>query len=79
MGVDFGKIKSLREQKGLTLQAAADAAGLSNRQLWHQIESGGRTNLTIETLDKLALALDVDPCELLVRARRPGRPAKGSK
>jgi transcriptional regulator with XRE-family HTH domain len=65
MGVDTGKIKRLREQKGLTQAEAAEAAGLANRQHWNQIETGLRDNLTITTLEKIASALGVKAKDLL--------------
>ena len=50
-------LKAWREHKGLTLQALADAAGLS-KAFVSQIESGKRTG-TAATLKKLAAALGV--------------------
>ncbi|HEX8339528.1 MAG TPA: helix-turn-helix transcriptional regulator [Tepidisphaeraceae bacterium] len=63
--LDTAKLKQLREKKGLTQQAAADAAGLANRQAWHQIEAGLRANVTVETLNRLAAAVGVKAKDLL--------------
>lgn len=49
----------------MTLEQAAQAAGLSNRQHWHQIENGSKPNLTVATLEKIAAALGVKAKDLL--------------
>ena len=51
------RLRAWREHKGLTLQAVADAAGLSKPYV-SQIEQGKRTG-TAATLSRLAVALDV--------------------
>ena len=51
------RLRAWREHKGLTLQALADAAGLSKPYV-SQIEGGKRTG-TVATLKKLAKALGV--------------------
>jgi len=56
-------LKAWREHKGLTLQALADAAGVSKPYL-SQIESAKRSG-TAATLRKLARALGVPPDALL--------------
>jgi DNA-binding XRE family transcriptional regulator len=58
-------VKAWREHKGLTLQALADAAGVSKAYV-SQIEGGKRTG-TAATLKKLAAALGV-PVSLLLPA-----------
>lgn len=65
MGVDTEAIRTLREKRGMTLEQAAQAAGLSNRQHWHQIENGSKPNLTVATLEKIAAALGVKAKDLL--------------
>lgn len=65
MGIDNEKIKAIREKRGMTLDQAAKAAGLKNRQQWHQVESGARDNATIATLEKMAKALGVKAKDLL--------------
>jgi transcriptional regulator with XRE-family HTH domain len=65
MGIDYAKIKSLREKRGLSLMDAARAAGLKSRQEWHQIETGERDNATVATLEKVARALGVKAKDLL--------------
>ena len=61
-------VKAWREHKRLTLQALADAAGVSKPYV-SQIEGGKRTG-TAATLRKLASALAVPPGALL--SWRPG-------
>lgn len=56
-------LRAWREHKGLSLQALADASGLSKPYL-SQIEGGKRTGSAI-TLKKLALALGVPMGALL--------------
>jgi len=65
MSIDIEKIKRLREKLGLTLDEAAKRAGLTNRQFWHGIENGTRHNLTVETLEKVAAALNTKAKNLL--------------
>ncbi len=65
MGVDASKIKAIREKLGMTQQEAAQKAGLKNRQYWNNVERGERSNLTIETLEKIAAALGVKAKDLL--------------
>jgi transcriptional regulator with XRE-family HTH domain len=57
MPLDFEKIRALRMEAGLSMQAAADLAGFKSRQQWHQIESGERTNIELNTLESIAKAL----------------------
>lgn len=71
-------VRVLREARGLTQEAAAEAAGLSY-VYWKQLEHARATNPSIETIVAVASALDVDPGELLrlrdaLPARPPGRP-----
>jgi transcriptional regulator with XRE-family HTH domain len=65
VSLDVEKVKALRMKCGLSLDAAARAAGFTNRQRWFEIESGAKTNITLETLDKLARALGVKAKDLL--------------
>lgn len=56
-------IRTLRKQKGWTQEVFAEAANINDKEVSH-IESGNR-NITIETLIKIALALNVDSTDLL--------------
>jgi DNA-binding Xre family transcriptional regulator len=44
---------------------ASKAAGFTNAQQWHLIESGRRSNITMDTLGKIAKALGVKSKDLL--------------
>jgi len=66
-------VKAWREHKGLTLQALADAAGVSKPYV-SQIEGGKRAG-TAATLRKLATALGVPPGALLIERPVISRPA----
>ena len=63
--INAGHIRQLRELRELTMQQAADRAGLS-RQGWHLVETGRRTDPSVTTLQRIARALDVEPAELLL-------------
>ncbi|QQS68363.1 helix-turn-helix transcriptional regulator [Candidatus Saccharibacteria bacterium] len=58
------KIKKLREKKGLSQEKLARLADVSTNTIVN-IESGKQTNPTIETVSKIAKALDVKIEELL--------------
>lgn len=58
------KIKKLREKKGLSQEKLARLADVSNNTIVN-IESGKQTNPTIETVSKIAKALDVSIEELI--------------
>ncbi|MCC7351824.1 MAG: helix-turn-helix transcriptional regulator [Phycisphaerales bacterium] len=63
--LDLKKLKALRLQHGLSMDDAARAAGLASRGSWYEIESGRKANITLETLYKIAHALQVNPRDLL--------------
>jgi len=58
------RIKELREQRGLTLQQVADAAGTSLQQI-QRLENGHR-RLTDDWMRRIAPALGVHPAALLL-------------
>ncbi|NPV80695.1 MAG: helix-turn-helix transcriptional regulator [Firmicutes bacterium] len=59
----MNKIKALREQRRLSQQELAKAAGVAQASI-HYIETGQKSP-TVRTLDKLAAALGVPVSELL--------------
>jgi SOS-response transcriptional repressor LexA len=59
-------IKSLRENRGWSIYRLAELAGVDKGQL-AKLERGSKANLTLETLNKLALALGVAADQLLSR------------
>lgn len=69
-------VRQLRERRGQSQQDVADEVGVSPRY-YRDIEAGV-VNLTLETLARLARAVDVEAMELLrparLKKRGPGRP-----
>jgi transcriptional regulator with XRE-family HTH domain len=61
-------VRSLRQARGLTLEALADAAGMNVTYL-SDIERG-RSNPTIGKLGDLAFVLDISVSELIARAEQ---------
>ena len=65
-------------ERGLTQQVCADRLGVTLR--YFQSIEGGRENLTVETLEKVARALRAGVIDLFVapasRSVRRGRPPK---
>ena len=60
----FGhRLREVRDSKGLSQEALADAAGLHRTHV-SLIERGHRS-VRLETLERLAIALNVQPSELL--------------
>lgn len=57
------RIKDLRKEKGWSQQRLAEACGTSNQMIGY-LERGDR-GLTVEWMQKIASALEVDPAELL--------------
>lgn len=75
--LDFEKVKRLRIEKGLTQEQAARAAGMINRQQWNRLEAGRAGSVKLDSLARIAAALDVDPRELLTPPaprRQKGKP-----
>jgi transcriptional regulator with XRE-family HTH domain len=62
--LDRHKIRRLRESRKLS---QLDAAILANTtpQFWSNVETGNRTKINIETLDRMAKALRVKAKDLL--------------
>jgi len=65
MGLDTEKLRRLREEKAWSLEEAADRAGLTSKGHWSDIENGRKSNVKLDTLDKIANALGVRAGELL--------------
>ncbi|MDC0745449.1 helix-turn-helix domain-containing protein [Polyangium mundeleinium] len=58
------RIRELQTERGMTLQELAEAGALSANYL-ASVEDGFAT-LTVETLDRIARALDVPPMRIIV-------------
>jgi transcriptional regulator with XRE-family HTH domain len=72
---DSQAMRRLREAKGVNQTVAAKAARM-NASRWNDIECGGRTNITIETLGKIAAALGCEPSDLIASDDKPKRKGK---
>ena len=73
----FGdRIRELREEQGMSQEVLADAAGLHRTHI-SLIERGQRS-ARLETVEQLAVALGIQPAELMptvrLRLRRKMRP-----
>lgn len=62
--VESNKIKSLREKLGLSQEKLARLADVSNNTIIN-IEAGKQQNPTVETIKKIAKALNVSVEELI--------------
>ena len=78
LGYVAANVRRLREKRGLSQAQFAEVAGLDFR--FTQRVERGRLNFSIETLVRLAAALDTTPGALLRPAKlspaKPGRPRK---
>jgi transcriptional regulator with XRE-family HTH domain len=63
--LDTAKMRALRLKLGLSMDEAAKRAGFALRQRWFEIESGRTTNIKIDTLNAVAIALEVKAKDLL--------------
>lgn len=58
------RMKLLREMRGMSLQAVADAAGLTKSHIW-ELEQGKSVNPTVNAIWGLSSAFCVSPAMLL--------------
>lgn len=65
MTLNLEKIRRLREQRQMTMEEAAVAAGMRNRHRWYEVESGDRKDPRIFTVARVAKALGVRVDDLL--------------
>lgn len=63
--LDTAKMEQRRRALDLSQREAAVRAGLAGRQAWNNIASGRKANVTLETLSRIAHALECDPRELI--------------
>lgn len=73
--LDVVKMKEIRIAAGITQVIAAKRAKLLITR-WNDVESGRRSNVTLETLGVIAKALDCDPRDLIIEKPRRPRPPK---
>ncbi len=65
IGLDAKKLRDMRTAAKLTQAEAAERAGLTGKQVWSDLEQGRRSNITLETLERIAAALGVKAKDLL--------------
>src|SRR5438094_505298 len=64
--LDVAKMRKIRLARGLSQEEAAKRAGIrGGKARWANIETGRRANITMDTLARIAAALECDPTELL--------------
>lgn len=57
------RLEKIRKEKGMTMQKLADLSGLSLGYICH-LEKGSRNNPSIETMEKIAKALNKSVAEV---------------
>lgn len=60
----LARVKELREARGLSQEAFAEKTGLGYKYYQH-VEAGRRRDIRLSTLEKLAKACGLKPCELI--------------
>jgi DNA-binding Xre family transcriptional regulator len=63
------RLYELREKRGWTQQALSDAANVKQSTI-SELETGKRKRIDFAVLERLAMALDVEPGELLEREKK---------
>ena len=64
----FGSnVRQMRREKNWTQETLAETAGINDKEVSH-IEQGNR-NITLETLVKISMALDIDPHLMLTKMK----------
>lgn len=69
------RLQELRAARNLTQSALAEAAGV-RRATIVEIEGGKASRVSLDVLERLAVALGVDPGDLF---EREGKPKRGSR
>lgn len=73
----FGEnLRRLRAAKGMSQEQLADAAGLHRTHI--SLIERARRSVRLETLERLAIALGVQPSEIVPSVRRKGAKRDGS-
>jgi antitoxin component of MazEF toxin-antitoxin module/DNA-binding Xre family transcriptional regulator len=71
--LDRDEMKRRRMALDLTQERAAELADFTTRQQWYEIEAGRQTNITLETLSRIAAALTCEPSDLLIATANGSR------
>lgn len=61
----YGKMKEIREEKGITLEYLSDMTGISAGYLCH-LEKGTRKNPSLQVMEKIAKALGKTVTEMFL-------------
>lgn len=77
--IDGLAMRRLREGLGLTMKAAAVAAGMRHRQVWFRLESGQRGSVSLRTLASISIVLKCTVDELLMFDRSTAGNGKKKK
>ena len=64
MPIDGDSLRRARQRRAMTMRELADAAGIGLQTIW-RLENGATPDIRMSTLRKLAVALGVEPVELL--------------
>ena len=64
LALDREKIRTLRKERGYTIQQAAERAGMKSGGQWSSIEAGTRRDPSFSTVQRIARALGVGIEEL---------------
>jgi transcriptional regulator with XRE-family HTH domain len=72
--LDREKMKARRKALGFNQGEAADAAGFAGGvSQWSDIETGRKANVTLDTLARIATALQCDARDLITPPAKPKR------
>jgi putative transcriptional regulator len=62
------KLEEMLEKRGITLYRLAKDTGIAYENL-RKMKNGDATRIYFDTLDKLCLALECEPADLLIREK----------
>lgn len=72
--LDREKVRARRKELGLNQTQAATRAGFATGATWwSDVESGRKSNVTLDTLAKIAAALECDARDLITPAEKKSR------
>ncbi len=69
MEIDAIRLREIRESKALSLRELEQESGVSYNTIWF-IEAGRRKRTHPKTLRKLAIALGVEPIDLMISSAK---------
>ena len=74
--LDREKMRERRRALGLNQTAASARGGFTGVQQWSDIERGHKSNVTMETLARIAAALECDARDLITPVEKKNRKGK---